>query len=98
MKSNHGWEQLHKAVHSLAGEGSQKERLVDAMNAGVFHVNPDEDLPAEIQAEFTFFVSNITSVENSVQATVDTYDDSQVNSAVSKIINFYDAICRHMQP
>ena len=36
MKSHYGWEQLYKAMHSLAGDQPRKERLVNAMVAGAY--------------------------------------------------------------
>jgi hypothetical protein len=98
-----GWEKLHLAVHTLAGTGTQKERLVDAVAYNLIHIIPDKDLPEELHDEFTEFKHKITSVpakgnEGSIQATVNTLAESDVGQFVKEIISFYDTVCRHREP
>lgn len=99
MKSSFGHEQLFRAMYALAGEGPRKERLVNAMTAGLIHIDPEEDLPEELHDEFKRFLSEINYTaaktnEGTIQATVATYNDAQVDSAIEKIIGFYDAVSR----
>lgn len=42
---SYGWEKLHLAMHSLAGDGTQAKRLVSAIIFNLIHIRPDENLP-----------------------------------------------------
>lgn len=100
-KYSYGWEKLHMAVHSLAGQGTQKERLIGAVAYSLIHIRPENDLPEEMHVEFNEFMRSITSVaakgnEGSIQATVNTLDEVDINRAVEKIISFYDTVCRQI--
>ena len=99
---SYAWEKFHMAMHSLAGPGSQRERLVNAYVYNIIHVKPEE-VPAEIQDELRQFEHDITRVEakggeGSVQATVSAMDDSEVNRMIERIISMHDTITRHEEP
>jgi hypothetical protein len=100
---SYGWEKLHTAIHSLTGSSSQKDRLVNAICYSLIHIDPDNDLPAELREDFSGFMVEMTSVnaignEGSVRATVDRLDEIGVAGAIEKIISFHDTVCRHMKP
>ena len=87
----------------ICGQGTQAERLVDAVVSSIIHISPESDLPEDMQREFQEFMSEITATpaqgnEGTVQATVDTLDEVGLSSAIEKIISFYDAVCRHKEP
>jgi len=95
-KYSYGWEKLHLAMHSLAGNGTQAERLINAVAFNLIHIRPDENLPPSMHSEFEEFMSYITSSEakgdeGTVAATVDALDEWGRKLAIEKIIGFYDA-------
>lgn len=90
-------------MYSLAGNGTQAERLVDAVVFNLIQIRPDENLPPSMRSEFEEFMSYISSVkakgdEGTVAATVNTLDEWSRKQAIEKIIGFYDTVCRHMEP
>lgn len=100
---SYGWEKLHLAMHSLAGDGTQAKRLVSAIIFNLIHIRPDENLPPSMQREFEEFMDQMSSVkakdgEGIVEATVETLDEWGRKQAIEKIIGFYDTVCRHMKP
>ncbi|QQX57447.1 hypothetical protein [Pseudomonas chlororaphis] len=100
---SYGWEKLHLAVHSLAGNSTQAERLVNAIIFNLIHIRPDENLPSSMREEFEEFMNQMSSVkakgdEGTVEATVSTLDEWGRKQAIEKIISFYDTVCRHMNP
>lgn len=99
---SYGWEKLHLAIHSLAGNGSQSERLVNAVAFNLIHIRPEENLPPSVRDEFLEFMQQITATtptgnEGTIQATVATLDEWERRKAIEKIIGFYDTVCRHME-
>ncbi|MFZ0033394.1 MAG: hypothetical protein WAK60_00205 [Sedimentisphaerales bacterium] len=102
---NYGWQQLHGAVHCLAGSGIQRLRLAYAAAALHNHTvlqNPKNHLPKEIRDEYIEFVRKMSSVkatgdEGNFQATVNTLDEMEMNRATEKILSFYDTICRYQR-
>lgn len=100
---SYGWEKLHGAMHSLAGIKSQEDRLVNAVTYHLIHITPEKDLPSGMRDEFQQFMKEINSVsakgdEGTIHATVASLDEVGTSNAVSKIIGFYDSVCRHMKP
>jgi hypothetical protein len=100
---SYGWEKLHTAVSSLAGESSQRQRLVNAILYSLVHIRPDENLPPSIRDEFKAFIKEMTATEaegdeGTVQATVNSMEDFDIHRAVERIIGFYDTVCRHRDP
>lgn len=96
------WEKFHGAIHSLAGSGTQRERLVAAYTYNLIRLSP-EDLPNEIQEDFRKLQERITKFEaqdkeGSVQATVNKIDDSEVKKIIDKIISMHDTVTRHQEP
>lgn len=99
---SYGWEKLHLAMHTLAGNGSQADRLQGAIVSNLIRIKSNEDLPPNIRADFDAFMRQMTSVkakgdEGTAKATVDSLDESGRQQAIDKIIEFYDAVCRHME-
>jgi hypothetical protein len=103
MSLSYGWEKLHLAIHALTGQGTQTERLSDAIVFNLIHVSPENDLPEEMREEFTAFMGEMSSLEaigdeGTIQATVNTFDEIERKRAIEKIISFYDTVCRHSDP
>jgi hypothetical protein len=103
MTHSYGWEKLHTAIHSLCGQGTQAERLINAICYSIINITPENDLPEEMRAEFQEFMNEMTSVtaegsEGNIQATINTLDEIALSRAVDKVISFYDTICRHREP
>ena len=96
------WEKFHQAIHSLAGSGSQRERLVNAYVFNITHVKVEE-VPKEIQEEFQKFTKDMTCIpakgsEGSVQATVNKMTEIEVIQMIERIISMHDTITRHEEP
>lgn len=99
FKYRYGWEKFHAAVHSLAGEGTIKERLENAYTFNIIHLRCDNDIPEELHGEFNELVAMMTSVDDqngSVHATVYAMDELERSRVIEKIIGIYDSICRYM--
>ena len=99
---DYGWEKLHNAIHCLAGEGGQAERLINAVSVNLIHIRPAQDLPPQIRDAFIAFMKRLTSVqpsghEGTIVATVGTLKSTELRQAIGEIISFYDAVCRHME-
>tara|TARA_R110001599_G_scaffold26612_16_gene93893 strand:- start:4528 stop:4845 length:318 start_codon:yes stop_codon:yes gene_type:complete len=100
---SYGWEKLHLAVHSIAGDGDKRERLINAIVYNLIQITPEHDLPNELQPEFSEFMSEMIAVEASgdegnIAATAHSFDGAKIDQAFGKIISFYDTVCRHMEP
>ena len=102
---SYGWEKLHNAVHCLAGHGDWRKRLNNALlTLHVLVARPeDKYLPDDIQAEFSEFWKEMTSVEakgdeGTITATVNSLNEMDIDRAIEKIIDFYDTICRYEEP
>ena len=96
MVSSFGYKQLLNAMFALSDEGTQKERLINAVDGGLTNIAPDRDLPEELQPDFNKFMTEI-KVKGSVPETVEVYDDAQVASAVYKIIGFFEDMARRIR-
>ena len=101
----YGWEKLHAAVHCLSGKGEQQSRLVSAVLAlHTLHIRPGEQhLPKAIQTQFEEFMEEMTcreaiGDEGRIAATVNRLDESDISTAVEKIIGFFDTVCRYQEP
>lgn len=99
---SYAWEKFHMAIRSLAARGTKRARLVDSYVYHIIHVKP-EQVPEEIQDELRQFERDITRVqakgdEGSVQATVNTMDDDEVDRLIDRIISMHDTITRHQEP
>ena len=100
MKSHYGYDQLFKAVHVLAGDGSTKKRLEDAVALHLELINMERDLPVDLHDDYSQFMSEIALIgsgtpEESIKRTIESFDDAKVNSAISKIISLFEKFCRY---
>lgn len=100
MKSHYGYDQLLKSMLVLAEEGPKKKKLVDAVTLHLELINIERDLPTDLHDEYSQFMSEMALVgsgtpEQSIQATVETFDEAQVSSAISKIIGLFERYCRY---
>ena len=97
---SYAWEKFHSAIHSLAGSGSQKDRLASAYIYNLARLEP-KDLPEEIQDDFREFVTEITKIEGpdgSVKATISKMDELEISRMIDKLISMHDTITRHQEP
>ena len=94
---SYAWEKLHLAIHSLAGAGTQQDRLA---NAGLDLINLQaRDFPKELQDDFFNIKNRMTCVsaqgdEGALVATVRALDELAISSLVTNIISLHDAITR----
>ena len=100
MKSHYGYDQLLKSVHVLTREGPMKQKLVDAVTLHLELINIERDLPVDLHDDYSQFMSEIALIgsgtpEESIKATIESFDDVQVNSAITKIINLFEKFCRY---
>ncbi|MDJ0957252.1 MAG: hypothetical protein QNI91_10355 [Arenicellales bacterium] len=100
MKSHYGYDQLLKAIHVLTQEGPRKNRLVDAVTLHLELINIERDLPVDVHDDYSQFMSEIALIgsgtpEDSIKATVDSFDDAQVNAAINKVVNLFEKFCRY---
>jgi hypothetical protein len=94
-----GWKNLHAAVHTLAGASDQKQRLENAIISDMSRINPDYDLPPEIRHDFAVFMGQMRSQrtrdsEGAVWELIKRMDGLQRQQAITRIIDFYDAVSR----
>lgn len=99
LKYAQGWNHLHAAVHTLAGASDQKQRLESAIISNMAQINPDHDLPPEIRHDFVSFMSEMRShrtrdSEGAVWELINRMDRLQRQQAITRIIDFYDAVSR----
>ena len=100
MKSHYGYDQLLKSIHVLTQEGPRKQKLVDAVALHLELINIERDLPVDLHDDFSQFMSEIALIgsgtpEDSIRATVDSFDDAKVSSAINKIVNLFEKFCRY---
>ncbi|MFD3247461.1 hypothetical protein [Rahnella aquatilis] len=101
MQYSYGWEKFHSAVLTLAGPGSQAQRLSDAFVFSLSHIRPEENLPEQLRADFGVLMVALTQKqavadEGNAQATIFAMDEFEIHQSISKIIGLYDSICREM--
>lgn len=101
MQYSYGWEKFHSAVLTLAGSGSQAQRLSDAFVFSLSHIRPEENLPEQLRADFGVLMVALTQKqavadEGNAQATIFAMDEFEIHQSISKIIGLYDSICREM--
>ncbi len=100
---DYAWEKLRVAVQCLAGTGSQKYRLLDALISALSRINPDDDLPPEIREDFEQLMKDMRQLpavgqDGRYKITVDSLSDDAVSEAINQVMNFYDVVCRHREP
>jgi hypothetical protein len=93
------WEQLRRAVHTLAEAGPQRERLTRAF---VDHLTPlrPKDVPAEIRDDFVALIAALPACRSGRDATavhsrLAALDDATVRTMTVSIIAMYDAVARY---
>ena len=101
MKYSNGWEVFHIAALTLAGPGSQQERLLNAFTDSLIHISPETALPEHLRTKYTELATLLTSKpavgsEGTAQATISTLTESELRRAVHSIIDIYDSLCREM--
>ena len=97
---SYAWENFRGAIQTLAGTGSQKDRLASAYIHNLVRLEP-KDLPKKIQEDFSKLSKDITRIEGadgSVIATVNEMDESHIKQMVEKIIDMHDTVTRHREP
>jgi MoaA/NifB/PqqE/SkfB family radical SAM enzyme len=95
-------EKMYVAVSTLAGPGTQRERLADAYISSVIRLL-DKDIPEELRERFQILKEKITCEEakgdeGTVKATVNAIEDNEVNEMAEEIVSLYDNITRYEKP
>lgn len=93
------WEKFHGAIHSLAGEGTQKERLYSAYMNNLMRLEIRDEIPLEIMNSFITLKKTLTSIEpkgddGSIKASIDNMEDCKVKEMINLIISMHDKIVR----
>ncbi|HDX9049591.1 TPA: hypothetical protein ROW14_001930 [Yersinia enterocolitica] len=101
MQYSNGWELFHIAVYNLAGQGTQRERLLNAFVDHLINIKPEIDLPEYLREKFTELATSLNNKsasgsEGTAQATISTLNESEISQAVHSIIDIYDSLCREM--
>lgn len=89
------WEKFHEAIRTLAGKGTQQERIISAYSK-ISRLEPD-NIPEEIQEDFRELEADITKVqgdEGSVKATVRQMNEGEISRVIDKIISMHNDIMR----
>jgi len=98
---SYAWEKLHMAIHSLAGTGTQQDRLVGAgMNLCRLE---GKDFPEDLRDDFLDIKHRMNCVsaqgdEGTLVATARALDELERSSLVKDIISLHDAITRRQEP
>ena len=100
MSISYGWEKLHLAIHSLTGNGTQVERLLEAVTFNLSSITAENDLPTELQREFLDLMDSFrqlepTGDEGVFAATINTLGEMERRAAIHSIISLYDKVCGH---
>lgn len=99
MGLSYGWQKFHMAVLTLAGPGTQRERLINAYAYHLLQIDGDS-LPYDIQARFEKLGDDITREqaqqgEGTVAASVNKMSDQELQAMVEEIIALYDIVARN---
>lgn len=96
ITQNYTWEKLFTTILILAtGDGSAKERLIDAYSSSLMRLEPD-DLPEGLQKEFAELQDNLTATEATyegegrIHASVMKMSTIEANRIIEQIISIYD--------
>lgn len=97
------WEKFHGAIHSLAGEGTQRERLSCAYVNNLIRLEIRDEIPLEIKASFITLKKALTSSEpkgdeGSVKASVNNMEERKVKEMIDSIISMHDKVVRLEKP
>lgn len=96
---SYAWNQLRLAVHCLAEDGSQRERLALAISEHFICLRP-KDLPLTWRPEFTsvidrLCVNRVLDHDVSIRRMVRTLNDEEVGAMIGSILRLYDAVTRY---
>jgi len=92
MSITYGQEKFSTAIHTLAtNPGRINERLVAAWIYSLNNLDPDRDLPPQLQADFKAQASEIrsgkpTGVEGTIKAFIDALSEDQAMERASWIL------------
>jgi hypothetical protein len=88
------WGKFHGAIHSLAGEGTQRERLHSAYMDNLMRLEIRDEIPLEIKDKFITLKKTLKSDEGSIKDFVDNMEESKVKEMIDLIISMYDKVIR----
>ncbi len=100
---DYAWENLHVAVDSFAGEGSEREQLLNALVSALDRIFPNRDLPPEIREDFEQMIKVVTKFRTvgpigGYEKNLEILSDKAVSKAISEIKRFYDVVCSYRDP
>ena len=99
MDNSYGREKLQNAVLSLDNVCDQRTGLLNAVVYSLIHIDPDRDLPVEIQSEFKCIMKELRTAtpqadEGRIRATINEMDDTAVRDLVTRIAGLYGNLSR----
>jgi hypothetical protein len=79
------------------------ERLFNAVTYSLIDIKPKFELPKSLQKDFEVLMTELTAVKtiddnDSVLATINSFDEVELNKAIEKIINLHASANRHYKP
>lgn len=86
------WENLHRAMYILVGQGTQRERLYQAYVHNLACLQA-QDIPAEMRSDF-ILLSRALADSTSGQGTRQ-LSDEEVNAFLNSIVRIYDVVTRY---
>lgn len=100
---NYAWEKLYTSVSCLAGRGTQKERLQNALVSALSRIVHEDDLPEELRERFRNLMARFHQIRTvgtvgGFDKNVELMSDDEISKAVDEILNLYDAVCRYQEP
>ena len=103
MSLDYGWEKLNMSVYYLSGSESKYERLFNAVTYSLMNIKPEYELPESLREDFAALITELTAVkttndDESVRATINSFDEIELSNAIEKIINLHDSVCRLCKP
>lgn len=96
---SYAWSQLRLAVHCLAKDGAQRERLTVAIAEHLICIRP-KDLPMALRQEFASVIDHlclgrVLKQDASVRRMAEALDDKEINVMIDTILHLYDAVTRY---
>lgn len=97
MGLDYAHEKLSVAVDCLVGSGTLAERFENAYLSALGRLSNGQDLPAELQELLEPIQEGLTSVSDpkrgSLQATLKTLDDEQLQGLAEQVVDLYGHVC-----
>ena len=103
MSLSYAYEKLMVAVDVLAtSPQSIQDRIEDAFISGFSRINPNEDLPEKLRADFQQLQNQVTRVpatgdEGTLRATMRVVTDEEATEIAEKILHLFHQVLDELQ-